>query len=53
MAFVEMDLGLVPALLPPIIQLTMVDHLVFIVMLITEVRIGLTSAKFLHITMVD
>ena len=53
MALGEIDLGIVPALLPPIIQLIMVDHLVFIVMLITEVGIGLTSAKFLHITMVD
>ena len=31
----EVDLGLGPALLPPIIQVIMLDHLVFIVMVIT------------------
>ena len=47
------DLGLGPALLPPIIQVIMVGHLIFIVMVITEVRISITPANFLHITTVD
>ena len=42
MALGEVDLGLVPALIPPIIQEIMVYHLVFIVMFITEGDIGLT-----------
>ena len=42
MTLVEVYLGLVPDLLPPTIQVIMVDHLVFIVMLITEVGMGLT-----------
>ena len=49
----EVDLGIGPALLPPIIYVIMVDHLVFIVMVITEVDIGITPANFLHINMVD
>ena len=53
MALGEMDLGLGPALFPPIMKLIMVDHLVFIVRLITEVGIGLTPANFLHIIIVD
>ena len=53
MALVEVDLGLVPPLLLPIIQVIIVDHLVFIVMVITEVVIGLTPANFLHIIMLD
>ena len=35
LALGEVDLSLVPALLPPIIQLIMVDNLVLIVMVIT------------------
>ena len=53
MALVEVDLGLVPALLSPIIQLILIDHKVFIVTVIKEVEIGLTPANFLHITMGD
>ena len=53
MALVKVDLGLIPALLPTIIQAIMVDNMVFIVMLITEVGIGIAQASFLHITMVD
>ena len=48
-----MDLGLIPALLPPMIQVIMVDHLFLIVVVITEVEIYFTPANFLHITMVD
>ena len=53
MALGEVDLGLGPALFPPIIQAIMVDRLIFVVMVITEVDIGIPPAKFLHITMVD
>ena len=53
MALRELYLGLVPALLPSIIQFIIVDYLVFIVMVITEVVIGLTPDNFIHITMVD
>ena len=53
MALVEVDLGLVQALLPSIIQAIRVYHLVFIVMLITEVVMGITLDNFPHITIVD
>ena len=49
----EVDLGLGRDLLPPIIQGIMVDHLIFIVMVITEVGIGITPENFLRVTMVD
>ena len=45
----EVDLGIGTALLPPIIQVIMVDRLVFV----TEAEIGLTPSNFLDITMVD
>ena len=53
MALGEVDIGLGPSILPPIIQVIMLDNLVFIVMMITEVGIGITPSKFLHRTMVD
>ena len=53
MAFGEEDLCLGTALLPPIIQVIMVYNLVFIVMVIIEVGRGLTTANFLHTTMVN
>ena len=53
MALGEVDLGLVPDLLPPIIQAIMVDNLYFIVMVITEIDIVITPANFLNITMLD
>ena len=53
MVSVEVDLGLEPALLSPIIKVIVVYHLDFIVMVITEVVIGITSANFLHINMVE
>ena len=49
----EVDLGLEPALIPPIMQVSMADNLIFIVMVITEVGIGLTPENFIHMTMVD
>ena len=52
MASGEVDLGFGSDLLPPIIQVIMIDHLVLVVMVITEVGIGLTPANFLHITTV-
>ena len=48
----EVDLGLEPALIPPIMQVSMADNLIFIVMVITEVGLVLTPDHFLHITMV-
>ena len=53
MAMGSVDLGLRPSLLPPIIQVILVDHPISIVMVITEVKIGLRTANFLHITMVE
>ena len=53
MELLEVDLGLGPDLLHNIITVIMVDHLVFIVMLITEVDIGITPDNFLRITMVE
>ena len=53
MSLVEVDPGLGPALLLPIIQVIMLYHMVFIVMVIKEVEIGITSDNFLHTTMVD
>ena len=48
MALGEVDLGIKPALLPPIIQVIMVDHLVFIVMVRTEVYIYITPDFFAY-----
>ena len=53
MASGEVDLGLRPALLPPIIQVIMSYHLIFIVVVITELGIGITPDNFMHITMAD
>ena len=52
MALGKVNIGLIPALLPTIIQLMVVDHLIFIVMLIIGVGIGFTSTNLLHITIV-
>ena len=49
----EVDLGLGTDLLPTIIQVIMLDHLVFIFTVITEVDIGIPPENFPHITMVD
>ena len=49
----EVDISIIPDLLPPIIWVIVVDHMVFIVMVITEVDIGITQANFLHITMLE
>ena len=53
MVLVETDLGLGPTLLPLIIQLIIVDYIVFIIMVIKEVDIGLTQDNFLHILMAE
>ena len=53
MAFGEVDLGIGPALIPPIIQMIVADHQGFIVMVITEVGMGLTPDNFLHIKMIE
>ena len=52
LVMVEVELGSRQALLPPIIQVILVDHWIFIVMFMTEVDIGLRPENFLHITMV-
>ena len=44
----EINLGFRQALLPSIIQVLLVDHQVFIVMVITGVDIGLRPSNFLH-----
>ena len=49
----EMDLGLRPDPLTPIIQVCLVDNWVLIVRVMTGMDIGLIPAKFLRITMVD
>ena len=46
MNLVEVDIDIVPSLLPLIIQAIMVYHLVFIVMVIRSLGIGLTPASF-------
>ena len=49
----EADIGLRPEPLPPIIQVSLVDCLVFLFMFMREVDIGFRLYTFLHITMVD
>ena len=53
MAMEEVDLGLISALLPPIIQVILTDHKVIIVIVMTELDIGLITANFLHINMAE
>ena len=53
MAMGGVDIGLRLALLPPIIEVVLVDHNIFIVMVITEIYIGLIPSNFLHKTIVD
>ena len=53
MTILEVDIGIVPSLLPLIILVIMVDHMVLIATAGTEVVIGLKPAIFLHITMVE
>ena len=53
MVMVELDIGLIQALLPPIIQSILVDHQFLIVIVMTEVEISLIPDNFLHITMMD
>ena len=53
MALVEVNLGLRPAILSPVIQVIMVNNLVLIAMLIKKVNIGLTPANSIHISMVN
>ena len=52
MVMVEVYMGLRLALIPPIIQVILVDYQVLIVIVMTEVVIGLRPEIFLHITMV-
>ena len=49
----EVYICLRPALIPTIIQVILVDHCIIIVMVVTEIDIGLRPANFIHMTMVD
>ena len=49
----EADIGVIPEPLPTIIQVILVDWLVFIFMFMREVDIGFRPSTFLHITMMD
>ena len=49
----EVDICLRPAPLPPIIQVILVYHWFLIVVVMTEVGIGIRPANFIPITMVD
>ena len=49
----EVDIGLSPAVISPIIQVMLVYHWVFIVMVMAEVDICPIPANFIHINMVD
>ena len=51
MELVEVDLGLGNSLLPPIIQVIMIDHVVFIIMAIKRLDIGTTLDSFMHMNM--
>ena len=42
----EVDIGIRPTFLPPIIKVILVDHKVFIVMVITGLNMGLRPANF-------
>ena len=49
----ELDIGLRPYPPPPIIYLSLVDHSVYLYVVMREVDIGLRPYTFLHITMAD
>ena len=49
----EVYICLRPSLIPTIIQVILLDHWIFIVMVVTEIDIGLRPANFIHMTMVD
>ena len=53
MVVVEVDIVLILAPIPPIIQVILVDTWVLIFVYMREVEIGLITSNFLHITMVD
>ena len=49
----ELDIGLRTALLPTIIQVILIDNMVLIATVVTEVYIGLIPSKFIHVTTVN
>ena len=53
MTLVEVDLGLGPAVLRPVIQVIAVYHIFSLVLVIIKLDIRFLPANFLHITMVD
>ena len=50
---VEVDIGIIPYTLPPIIQLGLVYHWFYLFLFLLEVYIGLIPVTFLPITMLD
>ena len=53
MVMVEVDIGLRTDPITTIIQVSLVDHLVYLFMVTREVDIGLRPYNFIYITMVD
>ena len=53
MVMVELDIGIIPAPIPPIIKVSLVDHCFLIVTVMIEVDIGLRPDNFIHFTMLD
>ena len=49
----KLGIGIRPDLIPPIIQVTLVYHQVFIVMVMDEVDIGIRTSNFIHVTTVN
>ena len=49
----EVDTGLKPDLIPTIIHLILVNQQVFIVMVMTEVDIGMRPDNFIHLNMAN
>ena len=47
----EVDVSLIPSLIPTIINVILVDHWVFIVMVMIELYIGIITNNFIHINM--
>ena len=53
MVIVEVDIGIRPDPIPPIIQVTLVYCWIFPFVIIIEVEVGLSLATIIHITIVD
>ena len=53
MVMVQLYIGIILSPPPPIIQVSLVDHWVFLFMVTRSVYLGLIPANFLHITMLE